>query len=48
MKGIKVVHLALLICVTVLVLLIFNQGDTIRQQQQLIEQMVKNPDCLIP
>jgi hypothetical protein len=44
----KVVHLALIICVFVLVLTTIYEGNTVRAQQQLIRDMVRNPQCLLP
>jgi hypothetical protein len=43
----KLIHLLLLICVTVLVLISLKQGDTITTQRTLIKQMLQNPNCTI-
>lgn len=44
----KVVHLLLLICFFVLTLTVWHQGETITEQRQLIREMTRNPQCLIP
>jgi hypothetical protein len=42
----RVVHLLLLLCVAVMLLTIFHQGNTITEQRTMIRQMMRNPNCM--
>ena len=48
MKLSFVSQVSLIVAVLVLMFAVLVQGGTIRKQERLIRDMVKNPQCLVP
>ena len=48
MKSVHLLYLLVMVLTLGQTYIIFVQGSTIRGQQKIIRQMVKNPYCLIP